>query len=100
MGAEYAWLCVGGVVLCAGLDRLLALWRHELNGVVICLLRLRWLRGKDAVAGRLCGRMHMARVRVRDTGGPRRMATYVLVYKGGGAMPATDEERNAELARW
>ena len=28
------------------------------------------------------------------------MATYVLVYKGGGAMPTTDEERNAELARW
>ena len=28
------------------------------------------------------------------------MATYVLVYKGGGAMPSTDEERNAELARW
>jgi hypothetical protein len=28
------------------------------------------------------------------------MANYLLVYKGGGGMPATDEERNAELARW
>ena len=28
------------------------------------------------------------------------MANYVLVYKGGGAMPETDEDRNAELASW
>lgn len=28
------------------------------------------------------------------------MATYVLVYKGGGGMAETEEQRNAELAAW
>jgi hypothetical protein len=28
------------------------------------------------------------------------MANYVLVYKGGGGMPASEEQRQAELAAW
>jgi hypothetical protein len=28
------------------------------------------------------------------------VANYVLVYKGGGGMPATDEERQAAMAAW
>jgi hypothetical protein len=28
------------------------------------------------------------------------MANYVLVYRGGGAMADTEEQRQAELARW
>jgi hypothetical protein len=28
------------------------------------------------------------------------MATYVLVFKGGGGMPASEEQRQAELAAW
>lgn len=28
------------------------------------------------------------------------MANYVLVFKGGGGMPASEEQRQAELAAW